>query len=70
MLKSNHYTVHRIDNEDGSISYEVIDERADTYRIVCTINDHEHIERCISAKKEAEMIARGLNLMIDLKVQG
>lgn len=62
---SNHYTVHRSDEEDGSITYDIIDERPDSYRVVCSINDRVHIERSISAKKEAEMIARALNLLVD-----
>jgi hypothetical protein len=57
------YVVHRQDHDDNSITYDVIDERPDTYRIVCAaydFGDNPH------AKHDAEQIARGLNLLVQL----
>ena len=55
------YVVERADDED-SIRYEVIDERPETYRIVCFVDDDEG--RSGYAKHDAEQIARGLNLLV------
>lgn len=68
--KTHPYVVERHDWEDGSISYEVWDERPDTYRRVCSIHegpsdddeDMEPVDRG-QAKKDADLIARALNLM-------
>lgn len=64
------YVVERHDNEDGSISYEIWDERPDTYRRVCAIHegfcdDDDDIEPTDrgQAKRDANLIARALNLM-------
>ena len=55
------YAVERSD-DDYSIGYEVIDERPETYRIVCFVDDDEG--RSGYAKYDAEQIARGLNLLV------
>lgn len=56
------YVVHRVDHDDGSCSYEIIDERPDTYRIVCIIREDMYEKRG-HAKTDADMIVRALNLM-------
>lgn len=56
------YVVSREDWEDGSISYEVIDERPDSYRVVCHVSD-DGGENAY-AKHDGEQIARALNLMV------
>lgn len=56
------YVVHREDQDDGSISFQVYDERPDSYRFVCATSDD-----CSGnpyAKHDAEQIARGLNLLV------
>lgn len=55
------YVVQR-DDDEHSIRYEVIDERPDSYRIVCFIDDDEG--RSGYAKHDAEQIARALNFMV------
>jgi hypothetical protein len=68
---SHPYVVERHDQEDGSITYEVWDERPETYRRLCSINewydggdlaDDDETE-ISTAKDDAELIARALNLM-------
>ena len=56
------YAVTRQDQDDGSISYEVYDERPDTYRFVCATSDY--IGGNAYAKHDSEQIARGLNLLV------
>ena len=56
------YTVQREDEDDGSIRYVIFDERPDSYRFVCATNDHGGKDG--DAKRDAEMIARGLNLLV------
>ena len=56
------YVVEREDQEDGSIRYMVFDRRPETYRYVCSTNDDGG--RDSDAKRDAEMIARGLNLLV------
>ena len=59
------YQVERHDQEDGSITYEVWDERPESYRRLCGLNDGEDgagFNRY--AKHDAEQIARGLNLLV------
>ena len=65
------YTVTRDDEEDGSIRYVIFDERPESYRFVCATSDDAgrfdgEEERGIpsTAKQDAEMIARGLNLLV------
>lgn len=69
--KSHPYLVERHDQEDGSITYEVWDHRPESYRRLCSINevyesrtysDHD-IRPRHSAKSDADMIVRALNLM-------
>jgi hypothetical protein len=55
------YTVVRQDQEDGSITYEIFDERPDTYRFVCGISEYDQDAH---AKWQAEQIARGLNMLV------
>lgn len=59
------YVVERSDVDDdcsAAIRYEVIDERPESYRIVCFCDDDEG--RDGYAKFNAEQIARGLNLLV------
>lgn len=55
------YVAERCD-DDFSVCYEVMDERPESYRRVCVIDDDEG--RNGYAKHDAEQIARGLNLMV------
>lgn len=55
------YAVVRNDNDNGSISYEIFDERPGSYRFVCGISDYDGNPY---AKHDAEQIARALNLMV------
>ena len=53
------YVVERVDDDEGDIRYEVVDERPDSYRLVCsTMTDEGY------GKHDAEQIARGLNLLV------
>lgn len=56
------YTVIRQDEEDGSISFIVVDERPDSFRNVCFTNDD--IGGNPYAKTDAEQIAAGLNMLV------
>ena len=56
------YVVHREDQDDGSITYEVYDERPDSYRFVCAISDDAGENGY--AKHDAEQISRGLNMLV------
>ena len=66
------YTVTREDEEDGSIRYVIFDERPDSYRFICATCDdaglfdgsEEESGIASTAKKDAEMIVRGLNLLV------
>ncbi len=67
---SHPYTVERHDQENGSISYEIWDHRPDTYRRLCSINEwndgvaeDESGRELFTAKQDAELIVRALNLM-------
>lgn len=56
------YAVEREDQDSGAITYEVIDGRPESYRVVCHTDDD-----CGGnpyAKHDAEQIARGLNLLL------
>lgn len=55
------YVAERCD-DDFSVCYEVMDERPESYRRVCVIDDDEG--RNGYAKHDAEQIARALNLMV------
>lgn len=56
------YVVEREDEEDGSIRYHVFDYRPETYRFICSTNDDGGTDP--NAKRDAELIARGLNLLV------
>ena len=56
------YAVQREDQEDGSITYEIYDERPDSYRFVCGVSDDGG--QNAYAKHDAEQIARGLNFLL------
>lgn len=56
------YAVNREDQDDGSITYEVFDERPDSYRFICGTSDD--MGGNPYAKHDAEQIARGLNLLV------
>ena len=56
------YAVERHDEDDGSISYEVWDERPESYRRVARTDDD--LGRNGYAKFDAEQIARGLNFLV------
>lgn len=65
------YVVERHDQEDGSITYEIWDHRPDSYRRLCSINEHndslefsdEDKRPQHSARSDAALIVRALNLM-------
>jgi hypothetical protein len=56
------YVANRQDQEDGSITYEIYDERPDTYRFICGVSDD--CGQNPYAKHDAEQIASGLNLLV------
>jgi hypothetical protein len=58
------YVVQRDDGQYGEITYEIMDERPDSYRIVARTSD-EFGENGY-AKHDAEQIARALNMMVQL----
>ena len=58
------YVVERQDGDGGEIAYEIIDERPESYRVVCRTSD-EFGENPY-AKHDAEQIARTLNMMVRL----
>ena len=53
------YVVERHDQQDGSITYEIWDHRAASYRRLCSLN--EELDGDGTARADAEMIARTLN---------
>jgi hypothetical protein len=64
------YVLERHDQENGSITYEVWDRRPDTYRRLCSINEwddggyeDDKGRELSTAKSDAEIIVRALNLM-------
>lgn len=61
------YVVRREDQDDGSISYHVFDERPDSYRFVCLTSDDAG--RNPHAKRDAEHIARGLNKLVEFGLE-
>lgn len=58
------YVVHRDDQEDGSIRYEIFDERPESYRFVCSVSEGYGGTDAGYAKHDAEQIARGLNFLL------
>lgn len=59
------YEVEREDLDCGTIKFEVIDMRPESYRAVCYIDDD--MGENAYAKHDAEQIARGLNLLVQYK---
>lgn len=59
------FVMHRRDQDDGSISYEIFDERPDTYRFICALSDADGM----NAKHDAEQIARGLNMLVQYGIE-
>lgn len=59
------YEVERVDYDDGTISYLITDVRPDSYRIICVTDD----EGNPYAKHDAEQIARGLNMLVEYKME-
>lgn len=70
---TNPFVVERIDEEDGSISYEIWDHRPDSYRKLCICaedgcaDDDEDYDGETpgrgQTKKDADMIATALNMV-------
>jgi hypothetical protein len=58
------YEVERQDQDDGSITFIVMDARPDSFRDLCYVNDD--VGGNPYAKHDAEQIARALNMMIAL----
>ena len=56
------YVVRREDNDDGTITYEIYDDRPDSYRFICGVADYPG--EGPYAKHDAEQIVRGLNLLV------
>lgn len=56
------YEVERQDEDDGTINYEVVDMRPESYRTACYVTDHGGENGY--AKHDAEQIARGLNMLV------
>jgi len=64
------YVIERHDQEDGSITYEIWDHRPESYRRLCSLNEwddggteDDDGNDLSTAKADAEMICRALNLM-------
>lgn len=59
------FVVQRNDNDDGSITYEIMDERPESYRIVCFVPEDEDEEGDGrgQAKRDADLVAQALNFM-------
>lgn len=66
---SHPYVVERHDQEDGSIHYEIWDQRPDSYRRLCICAEDYNDESEDGSpdrgqtKTDADLIARALNLM-------
>jgi len=56
------YVVERVDHDGGNISYDILDERPESYRFVCATSDDMGANPY--AKHDAEQIVRGLNLLV------
>ncbi len=69
------FVVERHDWEDGSISYEVWDQRPASWRRLCSINDRDDSNTFFDegkrpkhcAKSDAEMIVQALNVLHNLE---
>ncbi|MPZ19513.1 MAG: hypothetical protein GEV06_16575 [Luteitalea sp.] len=72
--KTRPYAVDRYDEDDGSITYEIWDHRPDSYRRVCRVSedpvdDAEYSPDRGQAKRDAELIARALNALLESSEQ-
>ena len=56
------YVAMRQDQDDGSITYEIVDERPESYRLLCIVSDD--CGQNAYAKHDAEQIVRGLNMLV------
>lgn len=56
------YFVERVDQDHGGITYEIVDSRPNSYRIVCFVDDDNGGNGY--AQHDADQIARGLNLLV------
>ena len=56
------YVATRRDQDDGSITFEIFDERPDSYRFICHVSDD--MGQNAYAKFDAEQIVRGLNMLV------
>ncbi len=56
------YVVRRQDHDDGEITYEIYDERPDTYRFICGVSDVPGEGGY--AKHDADQMVRGLNMLV------
>lgn len=56
------YVVRRQDQDDGTITYEIYDERPDSYRFICGVSDYPG--EGPYAKHDAEQMVRGLNMLV------
>lgn len=56
------YVATRYNRDDGSITYEIFDERPDSHRFVGAISDD--MGGNAYAKFDAEQIVRGLNMLV------
>lgn len=54
------YVVERDDDDGGGITYDVVDTRPDSYRLICCVPWSGN------AKHDAEQIARALNMAVSL----
>lgn len=52
------YVVERVDDDYGGIAYEVVDERPESYRGVCSCSNPRY------GKQDAENVARALNMLV------
>lgn len=64
---TNPYVVVRNDLDSGTITYEIWDERQDSYRYVCAVSDDYGHNGY--AKWDAEQIAKGLNMLVAYKLE-
>ena len=56
------YSVERQDQDDGSIRFEIWDNRPDSYRFICATDDDGGQNPY--AKFDAEQMVRGMNLLV------
>lgn len=61
------YSARRQDQDDGSITYEIFDERPDSYRFICGVSDD--CGQNPYAKHDAEQMARGLNMLVQFGLE-